>query len=211
MLTLPGPARAREGDGVDAKAIEGMKNPSDFLARTRQFSVMMDVAYDIVQEWGQKLEFGESRKLTLRRPDRFKVETTDRDGAVSGVVFDGREIAAFNVADKVYATTPQPGSIDDAMAHIVDDLGMALPMAAIFEGRVAKDGRRGRVTCATSTRRRSPGSPAITSRSTATGSSRVWSVSLPPAQGNCEHRHDYPRPDANEHTHHRSAPWTIAM
>jgi hypothetical protein len=142
MLALSGFGwgdRDDDDDDFDATAMKSITRMSDFIAKTKQFGVTIDVAYDVVQEWGQKLEFGETREVTLRRPDRFKVATTDRDGAMSGVVFDGREIAAFNAKDKVYATTPQAGSLDDAIAHFVDDLGMRLPMAAIFQGRLSKD------------------------------------------------------------------------
>ena len=142
LLLVPvGPVGARDDSTVDAAAMKSIEGMSDFLAGTKQFGVTLDVAYDIVQEWGQKLEFGETRVITVRRPDRLRVETTGRDGAVSGVVFDGREIAAFNVNDKVYATTPQPGSLDDSIAHFVDVLGMRLPMAAILQGRVAKQAK----------------------------------------------------------------------
>ncbi len=142
LIALTGPTRAApddDDDDFDAAAMKSLERQSDFMTKTKQLGVTIDVAYDVVQEWGQKLEFGETRQVTLRRPDRFKVDITDRDGAVSGVVFDGREIAAFNVQDKVYATTPRPGTLDDAIAHFVDDLGMRLPMAAIFQGRLADD------------------------------------------------------------------------
>lgn len=141
LLVPAGPVRAGDDGNVDAAAMKSIEGMSDFLAGTKQFGVTLDVAYDVVQEWGQKLEFGETRVVTVRRPDRLRVDTTDRDGAKSGVVFDGREIAAFNVNDKVYATTPQPGSLDQSIAHFVDVLGMRLPMAAILQGHVAKDAK----------------------------------------------------------------------
>lgn len=139
MLLPVGPVLAGSDDDYDAAAMKSIERLSDFMTRTKQFAVTIDVAYDAMQEWGQKLEFGETRQVTVRRPDRLKVETTERDGDVSGVVFDGHEIAAFNVKDKVYATTPQPGSIDDAITYFVDELGMRLPLAAILRGGLAKD------------------------------------------------------------------------
>jgi hypothetical protein len=142
MLTLTGFGwgdRDDDDDDVDATAMKSIQRLSDFMTKTKQFSVTIDAAYDVVQEWGQKLEFGETRQMTVRRPDRFKVATTDRDGAVSGVVFDGQQIAAFNLKDKVYATTPLSGTLDDALAHLVDDLGVRVPMASVFQGRLAKD------------------------------------------------------------------------
>ncbi len=139
MIALTGFGWGDRDDAYDRAAMKTIERQSDFMTKTKQFGVTIDVAYDVVQEWGQKLEFGETREVTLRRPDRFKVDTVDRDGTVSGVVFDGRQIVAFNRADNVYATTPQSGTLDDAITHFVDDLGMRLPMAAILQGRLAKD------------------------------------------------------------------------
>jgi hypothetical protein len=141
LLVRVGPVSAVGDGNVDAAAMKSIEGMSDFLAGTKQFGVLVDVAYDVVQDWGQKLEFGETRVVTVRRPDRLRVETTDRDGAKSGVVFDGQNIAVFNVNDKVYATTPQPGALDDAIAHFVNVLGMRFPMATLLQGRVAKDAK----------------------------------------------------------------------
>ena len=133
-----GPAQAAGQDrDVDPAAVKSIERLSEFIGRTKQFSVTVDVAYDIVQEWGQKIEFGETRLVTMRRPDRLRVATTDRDGSVSGVVFDGQTIAAFDLGDKVYATTPQTGTVDEAIDHFINDLGMKLPMAPILQGRLA--------------------------------------------------------------------------
>lgn len=143
LLLVPvGPVSAADEGSVDAKAMKSIEGMSDFLAGTKQFSVTLDVAYDVMQDWGQKLEFGETRVVTVRRPDRLRVDTTDRDGAKSGVVFDGHEIAVFNVNDKVYATTAQPGPLDESIAHFVNVLGMRFPMAAILQGHVAKDAKQ---------------------------------------------------------------------
>ena len=124
---------------VDAEAMRSLERMSELLARTQELTVTIDVGYDVVQEWGQKIEFGETRVLKVRRPDRLRVDTTSRDGSRSGVVFDGSQIAAFDLKDEVYATAPQPGSLDDTIAHFVDDLGMRLPMAPILQGRLARE------------------------------------------------------------------------
>ncbi len=128
----------REVD-VDAKAGESLERMSAFLGKAKALSVTLDIGYDIMQAWGQKIEFGETRVLTVRRPDRLRVDTTGRDGSRSGVVFDGSQIAVFDIDDDVYATTPQPGDLDDAIAHFIDDLGMHLPMATLAQGRLAKE------------------------------------------------------------------------
>jgi hypothetical protein len=140
VVSLAGSIRAAgDEDRIDAAAMESLERLSAYLAHAKRFQVTIDVAYDVVQEWGQKLEFGETRVVTVRRPDRLRVDTTDRDGSVSGLVFDGRAIAAFDLDEKVYASTPQPGTLDDAIDHFVEDLGMRLPMAPLLQGRLDED------------------------------------------------------------------------
>jgi hypothetical protein len=43
---------------------------ASFLAKAPRLSVTADCSYDVVQDSGQKIEFGEVRAITLRRPDR---------------------------------------------------------------------------------------------------------------------------------------------
>ena len=141
VLLLSNPARsAPEGEAaketINAEAMKSLERLNDFLARAKQFSVTAEIGYDVVQDWGQKIEFGETRVLTVRRPDRLRVDTTDRDGSKSGVVFDGTDIAVFNLQDKVYATANKPGSIDNAISYFVDELAMRLPLAPILQGNL---------------------------------------------------------------------------
>ena len=56
-----------------------------------------DCSYDVVQDSGQKIEFGERREMTLRRPDRARIDVTRRDGSRRGVLFDGQQLTAFDL------------------------------------------------------------------------------------------------------------------
>jgi len=128
-------AKTAEGD-PSAKAMQSLTRMSKFLSAAKQFRATVEIGYDIVQDWGQKIEFGETRVITVRRPDRLRADTTDRDGSTSGIVFDGKQIAVFDTNEKVYATVDRPGSIDGAIAYFVNDLGMRLPMANLLSDRL---------------------------------------------------------------------------
>lgn len=114
----------------DAQAI--LKRMAEFVAGTKSFSVSVLGGYDAVQTSGQKIEFGESRKVTLARPDRLRVEGERSDGAKTVTVFNGKEIVLIDAASNVYATAPQPGGVDDAIVHFVRDLHMRLPLAMLL-------------------------------------------------------------------------------
>ena len=98
---------AAQDDGARAR-IEAMAKR---LAGAQRISVAIDSAYDVVQDSGEKIEFGERRELTLDRPNRVRVEVTGRDGSHRGLLFDGTLLTAFDLDEKVYATEEKPGTV----------------------------------------------------------------------------------------------------
>jgi len=119
---------------AQARAI--LTKMAEFLGGTPSFRVNLRAAYDAVQPSGQKIEFDESRTITLNRPDRLRVEGERSDGAKTLTVFTGKEIVLVDFGSDVYATAPQPGSLDDTIVYFVRDLGMRLPLAAMLLSRL---------------------------------------------------------------------------
>ena len=78
----------------------GMAN---FIAQAPGLSVTMRSGYDAIQADGQRIEFGERRKILMQRPDKLRVEVERSDGERGGVTYDGRWITAFNANENVYA------------------------------------------------------------------------------------------------------------
>jgi len=105
---------------------------AEYLAAAQSFSVTLRGDYDAVQTSGQKIEFGESRTVTMSRPDRLRIEGERSDGVKTLTVFTGKEIVLIDAASNVYATAPQPGSLDQTIVHFVRDLGMKLPLAVLL-------------------------------------------------------------------------------
>jgi hypothetical protein len=130
-------AQAPGGSPSDARAL--LLKMAEFLGKTQQLSVTVRAAYDTVQASGQKVEWNEIRTLTLSRPDRLRMEAEKSNGARSLVVFDGKEISAFDEAGQAYAQAAQPGGVDETLVYFVRDLGMRLPLAALFLSRAASE------------------------------------------------------------------------
>jgi hypothetical protein len=122
---------------TQARAI--LMKMAEFLGGTPSFRVGVRSGYDAVQPSGQKIEFGEYRTVTLSRPDRMRVESERSDGAKTLVVLTGKEIVLVDLASKVYATTPQPGTLDESIVYFVRDLGMRLPLAALLLNRLPEE------------------------------------------------------------------------
>ena len=114
----------------EAKAI--LMRMAEFMAKTQSFSVEARDSYDVYQKSGQKIEFSETRKITVVRPDRLRVEIEESNGDKSMVLFDGKELTMSSPRQNVYAQTPKTGSIDDVIVYFVRDLGMKLPFAVLL-------------------------------------------------------------------------------
>jgi hypothetical protein len=125
------PGQAAQVD-TEAAARTLLFRMADFLSQAPRFSVTVRTYYDAVQPSGEKIEFGERRKLVLVRPDKLRVDTERSDGARTTVLFTGKDITLIGVTDKVYATEPQQGGVDDTIVHFVSDLGMRLPLSVML-------------------------------------------------------------------------------
>jgi len=73
----------------EQSALATLKNMSEYLAKAERFSVSIRDGYDAVQQSGQKVEFGEVRKVTVSRPDRLRIEVERSDGEKGLVIFNG--------------------------------------------------------------------------------------------------------------------------
>ena len=118
-----------------AKAEDILKRMAEFLAKTSRFSVNLSDSYDVLQESGQMIEFGDSRKITVSRPNGLRVEVEHSDGEKHLVLYDGKDITTFSPIKNVYAQAAKPGGIDAAVMYFLKDLHMRLPLAALLISR----------------------------------------------------------------------------
>ena len=124
------PATATPVQDPAARALLlGMAN---FIAQAPGLSVTMRSGYDAIQVDGQRIEFGERRKILMQRPDKLRVEVERSDGERGGVVFDGRWITAFNARENVYARVEKVASLDETLVYMVRDLRATVPLARLL-------------------------------------------------------------------------------
>jgi hypothetical protein len=130
LAATAAPAAVAAGEDTEARAI--LRNMADCLARAQGFRVEVRSGYDAIQQSGQRVEFGERRRILLRRPDLLRVETERSDGVQGLVLFDGKGITAFRPEENVYARVEKPGTVDGAIVYLVRDLQITLPLAPLF-------------------------------------------------------------------------------
>jgi hypothetical protein len=131
------PAVASAEQDPEATAI--FYKMTDFIAKALVFSVTIRSGYDAIQSDGQRIEFGEQRRVLLQRPAGLRVEVERSDGDQGLVLFDGKGITAFKADDNIYARAEKPGTVDDAIVYLVGDLQLTLPLARMFLTGFPKD------------------------------------------------------------------------
>jgi hypothetical protein len=114
-----------------AHAVGLLREMADFLARQERMSTTAEIGFSAVQEDGQKIEFGGSRQLLIRRPDRGRFEIRARDGVTRLVYFDRGKLRAVIPNQNIYAVADVPATIDEAIDYIVHQLEIPMPLAEL--------------------------------------------------------------------------------
>jgi len=115
---------------VDGNAL--FMEMAETLARAQQFSVIIHMSYDSVQDSGQKIEFSELRKVIIQRPNNLRVDALQSDGDQSGLIFDGKTITLFSKTENVYSCTSHPGNIDATIRYAGGEMGIRIPLARML-------------------------------------------------------------------------------
>jgi hypothetical protein len=93
---------------IEQRAMSVLKNMSQYLANAERFSVTIRDGYDAVQQSGQKIEYGEVRKVTVNRPNQLRFDVERSDGQKGLVIFNGKDITVYRVARILQTTTQTP-------------------------------------------------------------------------------------------------------
>ncbi len=133
------PERQARIDAYTADAVVSLKRSADFLAAQQSFSFHTEIAFDVLQPNGQMLEFGGTRDVLMRRPDRIRIQAVDGDGDVKELFFDGQSILLDMPGEDAYASVEKPGTVYAAMDYLVEDLGVPGPLEDFVSENYAAD------------------------------------------------------------------------
>jgi hypothetical protein len=124
-------------DLMTREATESVVRAANFLAEQSSFRVIADISFDVLQSDGRLLEFGESREITIRRPDHIRVDATRRDGDVRTLYFDGSAISIDLPEHQAFVSRERPGTLYAALEYLSDELGAPVPLANLFSENFA--------------------------------------------------------------------------
>ncbi len=136
---------ATPAEGIDPDAVALLTAFGKALEAQPRYSFAVDFSYDVVQQHGEKLEFGSTRVYTVKRPDHLRLSEERRVGGRREIYYDGTTLAVYVPDQKVYAKAKlrQHRDLDGFIDVVEEALGMnvalsdllrAQPLARIEEG-----------------------------------------------------------------------------
>ena len=131
-------ALAQQGAALDPAALATLRRMADHLRSLPALRVEAQVEYDALQRDGQTIEFGSTREIAVRRPDRIRAEATDRSGAQRSLYYDGRQVTVLDRAQGVYATAEQTGDIDAILRFAEEQLGVPIPLGELLASELGE-------------------------------------------------------------------------
>ena len=134
VATLAADAKAGAVTATDSRsqAASLLKTMAGYLSGLKAFSFNSENTFEVMQANGQKIEFGESRVVSVARPDRLRAEEVSSDGNRDLALFDGKLLTVMSANSGVYAQVAQPPALDDALVYFVRDLKMRMPLALML-------------------------------------------------------------------------------
>jgi hypothetical protein len=115
-----------------AQAVDRLRDMAAFLAGRDRLSTTAEVSFSAAQEDGQKIEFGGSRRIWIRRPDRVRIENRARDGVTRFLYLDRGMLSAVVPDQKIYATTDVPIQASEAIDFVIHELEIPVPLAELL-------------------------------------------------------------------------------
>ena len=113
-----------------ARGKQVVQRMSDALAAAPAFTVTTHEVREAVKSGGAPVHFTLDHHVTVRRPDRFYVQTTgDRR---NDVWYDGAGLTIAGHQDKVFAQSRMPETIDRTIDALQERFGFYVPGADIF-------------------------------------------------------------------------------
>ncbi len=128
LLVSVSPEVRAQAPAVDPAATQILKRMTDYLGGLKQFSVHTQNNIEDVLDSGQRVDFDVSASVILSRPNKLRAE---RKGDLISQIFyyNGKTLTLYNPSDKVYATEPAPGTIEEMLNFARESLGLVIPTA----------------------------------------------------------------------------------
>ncbi|MGC1448823.1 MAG: DUF2092 domain-containing protein [Candidatus Sulfotelmatobacter sp.] len=105
-----------------------LRQMSDKLAQAKKLSFKVDRKLDAALVEGRNIPESAQITISVSRPGKFLAKADSQDN-VRQFVFDGQNLSVYDATMNLYATVPEPGTIDEVVAKINEKYGFTPPLA----------------------------------------------------------------------------------
>ena len=126
LMAVPVSARAQEGD---AQAI--LKSMSDYVGSQKTIQLTFDSDIEVITPQLEKIQFTNSGKALISRPDKFVAHRTGGYADVA-LYYNGKTATVFAKHINSYASFEAPATVDQLLEDLVHGHAIALPGADLL-------------------------------------------------------------------------------
>ncbi|HXU03805.1 MAG TPA: DUF2092 domain-containing protein [Polyangia bacterium] len=123
---------------IEPEAVTALHNMGQFLRNQQNFSVQARWTTDDVLPSGQKVQYGGSVDLKVRRPDRLRMDITG-DRRNEHIYYDGKTFTVFSDRVGYYAAFAAPGTLAELKTVLEKEYAFDLPLADLFYWGTERD------------------------------------------------------------------------
>ena len=132
---------------VDPAALAALRKMGEFLRNQPAFAVQSRATTDDVLPSGQKVQYGGTVDLRIRRPDKMRMDIAG-DRRTERMYYDGKTFTVFGEKAGFYAAFPAPATLTELKDVLEKRYAIDLPLADLFYWGTEHDGT-GAITGAT--------------------------------------------------------------
>jgi hypothetical protein len=119
-------------ENVDEEALKILRKATDYLTSLERFRLKTATVMDVVQESGQKLQFGSTVEVTVKRPNRLFTSRILDDGNVRRFWYDGTTATMYDEKEKAYGKIPVSDTIDEMLDYLEEVIKNPRPLADLL-------------------------------------------------------------------------------
>lgn len=99
-----------------------------FLQRQSAFTVEMDITYDNVTNFGNKVQYSAYQMLSVQKPNRLRSNYVG-DERVTDFYYDGKTFTLLAADSGYYTSQTAPSNLDALFTMVEQEYGMSIPMS----------------------------------------------------------------------------------
>jgi hypothetical protein len=116
---------------VNPEADRLLRRMSDFLGQQKSFTVEVKGTTEAILQSGQKVQVHSAGRVSVKRPDRLRVEKTGDDGSAS-IVCDGKTLSFYSKQQNAYMSTPAGPNLDATLSSAQESGKIEMPGADLL-------------------------------------------------------------------------------